>query len=202
MLLGDTAVRWDGHELLVIGQDGVRRLAIDALVVASGTRPLGRAELAIDGGRPAGILAATVACHLAENGVVFGLRPVVHGGGDWAARAVRELLAAGALAVTVVAPDGVRATLPPDGRVEVRTGAPVSAVAGTLRVEAVRLTDGTEVACDALVLAHGLVPVRNVDGAVWEGERVVFAQPVADPASVEGAEQAGRKAAEAVRSAL
>lgn len=202
MLLGETAIRWDGRELLVIGQDGARRLAVDVLVIASGTRPLGRAELAIEGDRPAGILAATVACHLAENGVVCGLHPLVYGGGDWAARAARELLAAGALGVTVVAPDGVHSQLPPDGRVEVRTGAMVTGVAGTPRVEAVQLDDGAEVPCDALVLAHGLVAARNVDGAVWEGERVVFAQPLDDPASVTGAEQAGRKAAEAVRSAL
>lgn len=202
MLLGETAVRWDGRYLLVIGQEGARRLPVDALVVATGARPLGRAELDIDGGRPAGILAATVACHLAENGVVCGLRPAVYGGGDWAARAARELLAAGALGVTVIAPDGVRVQLPPDGRIDVRTGLPVAAVAGSPRVEVARLGDGSEVACDALVLAHGLVAVRNVDGAVWEGDRVVFAQPLEDPASVAGAEEAGRKAAEAVRSAL
>src|SRR5437763_3564181 len=45
MLLGETAVRWDGAELLIIGQDGPRRLAAAALVIATGTRPLGRAEL-------------------------------------------------------------------------------------------------------------------------------------------------------------
>src|SRR5262249_8117927 len=68
MLLGEAAIGWDGHELLVVGQDGARRVAADALVVATGARPLGRAEAGIEGGRPAGILAATVACHLAENG--------------------------------------------------------------------------------------------------------------------------------------
>jgi thioredoxin reductase len=202
MLLGETATRWDGRELVVIGQDGARRLRADALVVATGTRPLGRAELGIEGGRPAGILAATVACHLAENGVVCGLRPVVYGGGDWAARAVRGLLAGGALAITVVAPDGVRTPLPPDGRVDVRVDSPVVGVTGSPRVESVRLGDGVEIPCDALVLAQGLVAVRNVDGAVWEGDRVVFAQPLDDPASVDAAEQAGREAAEAVRSAL
>jgi hypothetical protein len=202
MLLGETAIHWDGRELIVIGQDGARRLAVDALVVATGTRPLGRAELDIEGGRPAGVLAATVACHLAENGVTCGLRPLVYGGGDWAARAVRELLVAGAIGVTVVAPDGVQTSFPPDGRVLVRTGSRVVGVTGSPRVESVRLAGGEEIACDALVLGHGLVAVRNVDGAVWDGERVVFAQPLDDPASVAGAERAGREAAEAVRSAL
>jgi hypothetical protein len=69
-------------------------------------------------------------------------------------------------------------------------------------VESVRLSDGDEIDCDALVLAQSLVAVRNVDGAIWGGERVVFAQPLDDPASVAAAEQAGREAAEAVRSAL
>ena len=202
LLLGETAIRWDDGYLVVMGQHGARRLAVDALVVATGARPLGRAELRIEGGRPAGILAAPVACHLAENGVVCGLRPVVYGGGDWAARAARELLAAGASRIAVVAPDGLQAGFPPDGRVDVRTGAEVTGVAGSPRVESMQLDDGTELAGDALVLAHGLVAVRNVDGAVWEGERVVFAQPLDDPASVAGAEQAGREAAKAVRSAL
>ena len=108
----------------------------------------------------------------------------------------------GATGVTVVAPDGVQTSFPPDGRVLVRTGSPVVGVTGSPRVESVRLAGGEEIACDALVLGHGLVAVRNVDGAVWDGERVVFAQPLADPASVAGAERAGREAAEAVRSAL
>jgi hypothetical protein len=41
-----------------------------------------------------------------------------------------------------------------------------------------------------------------VDGAVWDGPRTVYAQPLADPASVEGARSAGSEAARAVRSLL
>ena len=62
----------------------------------------------------------------------------------------------------------------------VRTAAPV-AVEGAARVAALRLDGGERVECDALVLAHGLAPLRNVDGAVWEGARTVYAQPAGDP---------------------
>ena len=53
MLLGETAIRWDGGELIVIGQDGARRLAVDALVVATGT-PAAGARRARHRGRAAG----------------------------------------------------------------------------------------------------------------------------------------------------
>ena len=50
--LGETAIRWDGHTLMAIGQDGVRRIEAAALVIAAGSRPLGRAELGLTGPRP------------------------------------------------------------------------------------------------------------------------------------------------------
>jgi hypothetical protein len=196
--LGETAIRWDGGELLVLGPGGVRRVAARALVVAAGARPLGRAELRIAGPRPAGILAATVACHLSETGLLIGHRPAVVGGGDWAARSVAHLLRAGARSVEVVAPEGPLLALPDDPRVTLRRGTP-AAVEGGPRVRALRLDGGTRVECDAVVLAHRLAPLRNVDGAVWEGPRTVFAQPLEDPMTVERAAAAGRAAADAVR---
>jgi D-hydroxyproline dehydrogenase subunit alpha len=199
LLLGETAIRWDGRELVVIGQDGPRRIQSAALVIATGTRPLGRAELGIAGGRPAGVVAATVACHLAENGLLVGRRPVVAGGGDWAMRAAHELLHGGADRITVITPGPPLRAAPESTRiVEGR----VVSVAGSPRVQAVVLESGEVVECDALVLGHGLAPLRNVDGAVWEGERTVYAQPLADPASVNAARRAGADAAAAVRSLL
>ncbi|MGN6378746.1 MAG: FAD-dependent oxidoreductase [Gaiellales bacterium] len=192
--LGETAIRWDGRELVVMGQDGVRRVAASALVVAAGARPLSRAELGLAGPRPAGILPATVACHLSETGLRVGTSPVVVGGGDWAARAVSCLLEAGAETVQVVAPDGPLRELPDDPRVRVRSGTPL-AVEGGPRITAL-VTDGSRVPCDALVLAHHLAPLRNVDGAVWDGPRTVYAQPLADPMTVETALAGGRAAAE------
>jgi hypothetical protein len=202
LLLGATAVRWDGERLLAMDQDGAHLLPASVLVVATGTRPLGRAELGIAGPRPAGIVAATVAVHLAENGLLVGRRPLVVGGGDWAHRAAGELLHVGATSVTMACPDGLLGAHAADARVRVLDGARPAAVSGGSRVERVELESGEVVECDALVLAHGVVPLRNVDGAVWDGPRTVYAQPLADPATVDGARSAGIEAAGAVRSLL
>jgi len=197
--LGVTAIRWEGGQLLAVGPDGVYRLTAAALVVAAGTRPLTRAELGLAGGRPAGVVPAPVACHLAENGLLAGRRPCVVGGGDWAHRACHELLAAGATSVTVLAPDGVRRAMP-DG-VDVVEGLSPAAVEGGPRVTALIAGD-ERIACDAVVLAHGLAPLRNVEGAVWDAPDVVHAQPLDDPATVAGAREAGLRAAAAVRTLL
>lgn len=197
--LGVTAIRWADGQLLAVGADGVHRVAAAALVVAAGARPLTRAELGLAGGRPAGVVPAPVACHLAENGLLPGRRPCVVGGGDWAHRACHELLAAGAAAVTVLAPDGLRRPMP-EG-VDVVEGRSPTAVEGGPRVT-VLMAGEERIACDAVVLAHGLAPLRNVDGAVWDAADVVHAQPLDDPATVAGAREAGVRAAAEVRALL
>ncbi len=199
MRLGVTAVRWEGDRLVAVGPGGVHRLSAAALVVAAGTRPRTRAELGIAGGRPAGVVPAPVACHLAENGLLVGRRPCVVGGGDWAARACHELLVAGADGVTVLAPHGLLHPAPVGVRVV--AGAAPTAVEGGPRVTAL-LAGDERIDCDAVVLAHGLVPLRNVDGAVWEAPGVVYAQPLTDPATVAGAREAGVRAAAEIRALL
>ncbi len=193
--LGETAIRWDGHTLMTIGQDGVRRIEAAALVIAAGSRPLGRAELGLTGPRPAGILPATVACHLSETGLLIGRRPAVIGGGDWAARALERLLHAGADTIEVIAPAGVLRPLPESDQITLRSRTRPLGVEGTHRVGAVLIEGGERVDCDAVVLAHELTPLRNVDGAVWDGSRTVYAQPLEDPATVAVAIDAGRRAA-------
>ena len=193
--LGETAIRWDGQTLMSIGPDGVRRIDADALVIAAGARPRSRAELGLTGPRPAGILPATVACHLSETGLLLGRRPAVVGGGDWAARAVERLLHAGAETIQLVAPAGLLRPMPESDRIQLRTGPRPVAVAGLHRVGALELTGGETIECDAVVLAHELVALRNVDGAVWNGARTVYAQPLEDPATVDGAIAAGKQAA-------
>ena len=174
--LGETAITWDGAELVTMGQDGVRRIRAGSLVIASGARPRNRAELRIEGDRTHGVVSATVACHLAETGVIVGRRPAIVGDGDWAQRAEHELRDAGA--------EPVRVT----GRaLEIRGGDRVAEL----------VCDDGRIACDAVVLADGLVPLRNVDGAVVDGIRTIYAQPCDDHGSIAGAEQAGRDAARA-----
>jgi thioredoxin reductase len=188
-----TAIRWDGRALLAMGPSGPIEIEAAALVVATGARPLGRAELGIAGSRPRGVLPAAAACELAVHGLFRPSRPVVVGGGRWAARAVAALADAGA-AVTVVAPDGL--LVPVEAAVAVHERITPLAVGGDPQVERLEC-DGATFDCDGLVLAHGLVPVRNVDGAVDGGERVVYAQPTVDPPSEAASRGAGEDAARA-----
>lgn len=197
--LGVTAIRWESGVLTGVGPEAIVRVAADALVIAAGSRPLTRAELGLVGDRPAGVVAAPVACHLAENGLLVGLRPCVVGGGDWAHRAAHDLLEAGAHEVTVVAPDGLLRPMP--ARARSLEGRQAVAIEGGPRVTAL-VADTRRVDCDAVVLAHRLVPLRNVDGAIWEAPATVFAQPLADPADAAGAMGAGAAAAAEVRSLL
>ena len=68
-----TAIRWDGRALLAMGPCGPLEVAAAALVVATGARPLGGAELGLAGTRPAGVVPAPAACELAERD--FSCRP-------------------------------------------------------------------------------------------------------------------------------
>jgi len=188
-----TAIRWDGRVLLAMGPSGPVEIAAAALVIATGCRPLGRAELSLAGTRPAGVLPAPAACELVEQGLFRPSSPVVIGGGRWAARAAAALVEAGA-AVTVVAPDGL--LVPIDASVAVHERLTPLAVRGDPHVERLEC-DGAAFECDGVVLAHGLVPIRNVDGAVYGGERTVYAQPTADPPSEAASRKAGEDAARA-----
>jgi hypothetical protein len=91
---------------------------------------------------------------------------------------------------------------PADDAVHVREHDRVVSVAGSPRVGTATLASGETLGCDAVVLAHGVAALRNVDGAVWPGDRTVYAQPLADPATVDGACVAGTEAAAAVRSLI
>jgi hypothetical protein len=94
--------------------------------------------------------------------------------------------------VTVVAPDGL--LVPLGAPAAVHEGLVPLAIVGGAQVERLEC-DGAAFACDAVVLAHGLVPVRNVDGAVDGGERIAYAQPCVDPPSEAASRAAGQEAA-------
>jgi pyruvate/2-oxoglutarate dehydrogenase complex dihydrolipoamide dehydrogenase (E3) component len=192
-----TAIRWDGRTLVALGPSVAVEIAAAALVIATGTRPLSPAELGLAGARPDGVLSAPAACGLAAQERFHPSRPVVVGGGWWAARAAEALLAAGAETVTVVAPAGRLVPIEPTERLALHEGLIPLAVRGDARVERLEC-DGAAFECDGIVLAHGLVPVRNVDGAILDGARTVYAQPLDDPPTPSASQKAGTEAARAV----
>jgi D-hydroxyproline dehydrogenase subunit alpha len=193
--LGTTALRWQDQRLLLAGPEGIRWLSAETLIYAGGTRPAILAELPAAGPRLAGVLPAPVAEHLLEAEVLLGHRVVVAGGGHWA-RVILERLAHQDCSVTFVAEgaDGAVDAGPRAGdkaaaelaagrlpAEAVITGWALHAVAGSGRITEVILElDGRRlrVACDALVLAGGERPLRNVDGAVFDpAPGVVYIQP-------------------------
>lgn len=198
MLPATQVLRWDGHSLLAVGQES-GSTHVDVLVVATGHRPLTRAELGIGGSRCGRILPGTVALHLLHHHVPIGRRPIVVGGSDLALAAVSGLLEGGAERVSVLAPDGLSLPLASSTHVEVNERARPVRVDGGSGVSSVWAEtpsgEHVEVSGDALVLAYGRVPYRNIDGAVVDEPGVVFAQPATDPRDDAVTEDAGTEAA-------
>jgi hypothetical protein len=180
--LGTTVLRWQDERLLVAGPEGIRWMHVSTLVYAGGTRPAVLAELPAAGPRLAGVLSAPVAEHLLEAEVLIGHRVVVAGGGHWA-RVILERVALQDCDVTFLAEDltGVAAAAAASCGIAVIESWRLHAVAGSGRISEVILErDGRRlrVACDALVLAGGERPLRNVDGAVFDpAAGVVYIQP-------------------------
>jgi hypothetical protein len=137
--------------------------------------------------RLAGILAAPVAVHLLEAGVFIGTRVALVGSGDWAERVSREL-AHHAIDVTYVSLPGEAE--PDHASVSAQRYAgwvPVSTW-GSGRVSRLLLERSGAVrrlVCDAVVLAAGLRPLRNVDGAVEANNSTTFVQHIAQHATIE-----------------
>jgi NADPH-dependent 2,4-dienoyl-CoA reductase/sulfur reductase-like enzyme len=193
--LGTCAIAWDGSALTTLGVDGESRIDAGALVVATGCRPATRGELGIAGDRCAGVIPVSAAIHLLESGVLVGRRPAVVGGGEHARRVAELLLHSGAVAVTVVAHDASDGM--PAGA-DLYLGWRAEEVRGTARVESVTIArDGVRerVVADALILASGRIPARNIEGAVFGGPNVVYCQPTDDPKSTNGSVQAALSAA-------
>jgi pyruvate/2-oxoglutarate dehydrogenase complex dihydrolipoamide dehydrogenase (E3) component len=199
--LGTLGVRWTGTSLQTLGVAGAADLDADRLLVTTGSRPATRAELGIAGDRSAGIFPGSAALHIVESGVLVGRRPVIVGTGSLAATLVSVLKHAGAEEVTVVAPEG-----PCDARISaadrIFSGWHVLAAHGGPRVQAVELVrgpgraDGVRVFCDALILAHRRIPMRNVEGAIHGGANVAYCQSEADPKSAHDAEACAEGAVE------
>lgn len=197
LLLGETALRWDGSHLLVAGPGTIRRLPGTHLFFAGGLRPATAANLAIDGDRPAGVVPATVAEHLLHAGVKLWSTAVVIGDGPWAHPVG---LACRKLGTRVVAVAENDQAAPPIWADEHHPRPDTITVVGRDRVGAVRLrtpAGALDVACDAVILAAAPRPNRNVGGALLDGDAgVTFLQP-ARPRSPLDRYHAGRAATEA-----
>jgi 2-polyprenyl-6-methoxyphenol hydroxylase-like FAD-dependent oxidoreductase len=170
IVLGTLVVSHQDGVVETLGIDGARRMDVRALVLATGTRPHTRAELAISGDRGAGVTPGSAALHFLDSGLLLGYRPLVVGHGSLARHLTGLLIEKGADEVVSVA-DGVRRG---DWHSRVRRldGARVTAVAGFPRIRSatVRSAEGdVEIETDAVILASGRVPMRNVEGAVFAG---------------------------------
>ena len=197
---GTQVVRFHDDRLLAVGQHSTSaRFA--ALVVATGHRPLTRTELGIRGPRCAGVLPATVAAHLVRHGVGLGRVAVV--GDGRALPFVTELLARGHDRVTLVLPDGRPDGLRRSSALELYEDVRPVDLGGSARVEWLGLAPAGapvqhRIRCDSVVLAYGRVPYRNVEGAVFDAPRVVFAQAADGSSDDERSEAAGLAAAQDV----
>ena len=187
--LGETAMRFDGTTLTVATPSGFHQIDGGPLVFAGGLRPATAANLCIDGDRPAGVHAATVAEHLLRSRVRLWDTVVILGDGPWS-HPVATMCRRLGTRVIAIADRAVWA----DQRID---PAPRLSVVGRERITAVRLrrtTGDITVGCDALVLAADPRPNRNVTGALTEGDdNVVFHQP-ARPVGPEDRFQAGAHA--------
>jgi pyruvate/2-oxoglutarate dehydrogenase complex dihydrolipoamide dehydrogenase (E3) component len=191
--LGTMAVRFLEGDLQTLGIDGAATHHVDALVVATGTRPATRGELGIAGDRCAGVIPGPVALHLVEAGVLCGRYPVILGGGQLASECADLLLRAGATRVTVVAPDGLHTAFP--AGVETHPHWAIASIHGSRRVSSVTLdSPGETLACDAVILASERRPLRNIEGAVFDGPGVVFCHSTADPKQESNARQTAETA--------
>lgn len=203
IVTGTQAIRWDGARVTLVGQDS-RVQTARVLVVATGHRPQTRGELRIGGSRCGGIIPGTVAMHLIDHGVTVGHRPLVVGDGSLALSLTRRLIEHGN-EVHLALPSKETPLQDDDGIFSTGAGvhrylgaAPIRAT-GENRVSSVRLrwTDGREldVVCDALILAHGRIPYRNIDGAIFDAPGVLFAQSGKENRAM--SERYGRDAADA-----
>lgn len=186
-VLGTTALRWSPERrLLIAGPAGIEWLPGRHLVYAGGTRPCTQAELRIVGDRLAGVVQATVAYHLLEIGVRLGERVVVVGTGDWAKR-VGHLLEEQDC-YTCVVPTGGESDRPDFGDEWWPGWVPVK-VRGDRRVREILLAKGDlqeRILCDAVMLAGGARPMRNIDGAIFEemSDSVTYIQLVAESTTI------------------
>ena len=162
-----TVVEVDGDHVTLA--DGTR-LDADAVVLATGVRERPRSARLVPGDRPGGVLTTGAVQQLtALHHRDVGTRAVIVGAEHVSFSAIWSLRHGGCRTVAMVTPLPHHQTYAPLRwltaglrRVPVHTGRTVVEIVGRPRVRAVRLDDGTEVACDTVVFTGEWVPVNEL----------------------------------------
>ena len=149
--------------------DGTR-LDADAVVLATGVRERPRSARLVPGDRPGGVLTTGAVQQLtALHHRDVGTRAVIVGAEHVSFSAIWSLGHGGCRTVAMVTPLPRDQTYAPMRwftagvrRVPVHTGRTVVEIIGRPRVRAVRLDDGTELACDTVVFTGDWVPVHEL----------------------------------------
>jgi NADPH-dependent 2,4-dienoyl-CoA reductase/sulfur reductase-like enzyme len=195
--LGATGLRWSDHRLLLAAPTGIHWLTAEHLAYAGGCRPGTPAEIGLTGARLGGVLSATVAIHLLDAGVRLGREPVVIGETDFAVEVAARLRRI-QTRVRVVA---ASAEATPAYADEWWPGWRAVRVGGLGRVRELEIANGgrcERLACDAVILAEGTRPLRNVEGALADSEDVTFAQLDKPHAAIAEVIAYGKSAAAAI----
>jgi thioredoxin reductase len=160
---GTTVIEASGSHVELA--DGTR-LDADAVVVATGVRERPRAARLVPGDRPSGVFTTGALQQLTSfHHQRVGSRAVIVGAEHVSFSAIWSLHHGGCRTVAMVTPLPRHQTMAPlrwlaagARRVPVRTGRSVVEIVGAPRVCAVRLDDGTEIACDTVVFTGEWVP--------------------------------------------
>ncbi len=162
-----TVVEVDGDHVTLA--DGTR-IDADAVVLATGIRERPRSARLVPGDRPSGVLTTGAVQQLtALHHRDVGTRAVIVGAEHVSFSAIWSLRHGGCRTVAMVTPLPRHQTYAPLRwltaglrRVPVHTGRTVVKIVGRPRVRAVRLDDGTELACDTVVFTGEWVPVNEL----------------------------------------
>ena len=161
-----TAVDWlDGTRLVLHTDTGLHEVHPRAVVLATGTRERSRSARLVPGDRPAGVHTTAAVQRLVLESVPIGRRAVIVGAEHVSFSAVDTLAHAGCATVAIVTEHAAHQSYAPlvwatarRRRVPLRRGVGVAEIVGRGRVEGVRLTDGTWLACDTVVLSGDWAP--------------------------------------------
>ncbi|MFZ9628503.1 MAG: NAD(P)/FAD-dependent oxidoreductase [Ilumatobacteraceae bacterium] len=158
------------HRVGIATPDGPASLHADAVILATGVRERPRAARLVPGDRPSGVLTTGAlqqftTLHHQRVGKVA----VVVGAEHVSFSAVLTLAHAGCRVAAMVTPFARHQTYWPLAlvtsrrhRVPIRTGVDIDSIIGHDRVEGVRLTDGSFVACDTVVFTGDWVPEHEL----------------------------------------